>query len=129
MRRWLSILLVLFFVLGPLTSTLQASDEVRLPPCCRRNGAHHCAMSDALMARMAHATGDPRPAFTTPSHCPYYPGSLHAAVRLDQAMVASGSYALCGPARTRILISGSQSVQLHMLQAHAGRSPPSPAFD
>src|SRR3569833_2913797 len=46
MRRALSILLVLLFGAGPLTSAFSVSDDILLPPCCRRNGAHHCAMDD-----------------------------------------------------------------------------------
>ena len=52
MRRALSILLVLFFGLGPLTATLQGSDDSRLPACCRRNGAHHCVMAEEALARI-----------------------------------------------------------------------------
>jgi hypothetical protein len=70
MRRALSILLVLFFGLGPLSATLEA-DEARLPACCRAHGAHHCAMSAALKAWMLRAESQ-TPSFTAPSTCPLY---------------------------------------------------------
>src|SRR3954454_15626122 len=44
MRRALSILLVLLFGAGPLTFAFSLSDDILLPACCRRHGAHHCAM-------------------------------------------------------------------------------------
>lgn len=79
MRRGFSIYLVLFFALGPLTTLSPASDEAALPVCCRRNGAHHCAMYMQMMvARIVVPPGAP-PIAKAPSHCPYYP--QHATVR------------------------------------------------
>jgi hypothetical protein len=78
-RRGFSIFLVLFFGLGPLTTLSPASDDAALPACCRRNGAHHCAMyMHMALATMVVPPGAP-PIAKTPSHCPYYP--LHATVR------------------------------------------------
>lgn len=71
MRRALSIFLVLFFAIGPLTALFGETDDARLPACCRRHGAHHCAMSEAAMAQVILATG--QHIFTAPSHCPLYP--------------------------------------------------------
>jgi len=45
MRRTLSIFLVLFFGLGPVAAALHAEEDAGLPACCRRHGAHHCAMA------------------------------------------------------------------------------------
>src|SRR3569833_4497779 len=44
MRRSLSILLMLLFGAGPLSFAFNLSDDLSLPACCRRHGAHHCAM-------------------------------------------------------------------------------------
>src|SRR5579864_3738776 len=71
MRRALSILFVLFFGLAPLAATFDG-DDASLPACCRRNGTHHCVMSDAMLARLVQAAFS-TPAFTSPSHCPQYP--------------------------------------------------------
>ncbi len=122
MRRALSILLVLFFGLGPLATALQASDDSRLPACCRRNGAHHCAMADAALARVAQAAG--LPAFSAPTHCPLYPRGLATAVAPVHAMAAS----LAVPATQRMT---SCALPLFCADApricarsHSGRGPP-----
>lgn len=72
MRRLGSILLLAVFFL-PLLSPLLAlgqDADVGLPLCCRRNGAHHCAMS--MRERTERA--DHHPEFQSPlQSCPYCP--------------------------------------------------------
>ena len=44
-RRIAATLLLLTFSIALITPVLSASDpEAKLPPCCRRNGKHHCAV-------------------------------------------------------------------------------------
>jgi hypothetical protein len=74
MRRALSIFLILVFGVGPLSSTLGASEDTRLPACCRRHGAHHCAVSAGMTAMMAGGASG-KIIVTAPSTCPAYPGS------------------------------------------------------
>jgi hypothetical protein len=68
MRRSTAIsqlVLLLAFYAVPLL----ASSNVALPACCRRDGAHHCAMMAAV------ATG--QTTFHNPVHCPYrFPTSI-----------------------------------------------------
>lgn len=128
MRRGLSIFLVLFFGLGPLTATLQASDESRLPPCCRRHGAHHCAMYDAMVAQMVQAESGSTPVLSAPSHCPYYPGNSTAATASFHALAPSqaGLPALLAQAHSP---AGSRAAaRLHRIRTHAGRGPPHPTL-
>jgi hypothetical protein len=70
MRRALSSLFILLIALAPLAAAF-VGDDASLPACCRRNGTHHCVMSDAMLARMIQAAVS-TPAFTAPSHCPQY---------------------------------------------------------
>ncbi len=126
MQRRLSIFLVLLFALGPLTATLQAGDDLRLPPCCRRNGAHHCAMADEMMARMAHAAPDPSPAFTAPSHCPFYPGSANALVSSIHALTPSATRMPDLLTQAHSPASSRAAARMSQLLTIAGRSPPSP---
>jgi len=71
-RRGISIFLLVLFWLGPLAAMLPASDDFSLPACCRREGAHHCAMS-MDMAATASAPQGSSAALTAPRHCSNYP--------------------------------------------------------
>ncbi len=120
MRRGVSIFLILFFGLGPLAAALPSSDESRLPPCCRRHGAHHCAM----MMRMKAQAASGKPAFSAPMHCPLYPSCTGATAPPSDAMAAS-------PARLPDLLTQAHSpayrcaaVYMRPIRARAGRGPP-----
>jgi len=80
---------MLLFGLGPLTATLQADDDSRLPACCRRAGAHHCAMSDAMIAQMVQPSESKDPAWTLPDHCPLYPQHWPATVNPQSALTST----------------------------------------
>jgi len=84
MRRALSILLMLLFGAGPLSFAFNLSDDISLPACCRRHGAHHCAM-DAKQSQSA-------PGNTTKarSRCGQYP--QHPNARTSSSPSASESY-------------------------------------
>lgn len=122
MRRLLSILLVIFFGFGPLTATLQGGDDSSLPACCRRNGAHHCAMADEALARIASESG--APAFSAPSHCPLYPHAPAVTIAPVHALAAR----ISTPAS--LLKRPSTPPALHLSMAvsdpgtHSGRGPP-----
>ncbi|MDR3737943.1 MAG: hypothetical protein P4L40_02890 [Terracidiphilus sp.] len=85
MRRFLALLFVVFFGFGPLAAALEASDDARLPACCRTHGAHHCAMSAALRGWMLRSESR-TPGFTAPSTCPLYPGFLSQATAPAHAL-------------------------------------------
>lgn len=127
MRRGLSIFLVLFFGLGPLSAVSQSSDESRLPPCCRRHGAHHCAMSDAMMARMVQAASG-TPAFSAPAHCPFYPGAAAAAISKARALVAPATALPVLLAQFHTPAAGPAAARTGQFRTQAGRSPPPTAF-
>lgn len=75
MRRIIGICLVLFYWLGPAMTLVPASEESRLPACCRRGGPHHCMMSMAELASVE----DGHPHLSAPSPiCPYCPARLAA---------------------------------------------------
>lgn len=90
MRRFLAVLFVVFFGFGPLAATLEASDDARLPACCRTHGAHHCAMSAALRTWMLRAESR-TPGFTAPSTCPLYPGFLSQATAPEHALLTAST--------------------------------------
>src|ERR1019366_302798 len=73
MRHVLSILFVLLFGMGPLATTV-VHDDASLPACCRRLGAHHCAMASTAPSRSG--LSDSRSSqFHAPSRCPLF--NLH----------------------------------------------------
>ena len=125
MRRGLSILLVLVLGLGPLTEVLPASDDLRLPACCRRNGAHHCAMAAMMEHMLAHMPPVKGPAFSAPLTCPEYPGP--AAVLTPQAQVLALTTAVSLPALAACLHTPAPRLAVALsnpIRPHSGRGPP-----
>jgi hypothetical protein len=123
MRRGFSIFLVLVFVLGPLASTLDASDDAGLPACCRRHGAHRCAMT-VRRSGLDEARSSSAPLVSAPLTCPYYPGpalftfgpgAALAAVAAHLPALRTSHYA---PAATPRFATSRPGT------THAGRGPP-----
>jgi hypothetical protein len=110
MRRFVSIALLLLCWLGPACALLPGSDEAQLPACCRRHGAHHCAMATANRSLgSGHSVA-------APAHCPlYHPGSP----------ARTGAFALAAdPAAERALesttpISATRLAALHRVRDRA----------
>jgi hypothetical protein len=72
-RRLLGIGLLLVFSLPLITPmlALATSSETNLPVCCRRNGAHHCAMKDPSQSSVNGMNLS-----SIPQHCPAYPAVI-----------------------------------------------------
>ena len=88
-RRFLAISLVVLFcfpLISPLFALAPTSDN-RLPACCRRNGAHHCAMpaSDGQSQGIQFLPLQQR--------CPAYPKAV-VPVRHEELSPASSSLLL-----------------------------------
>ena len=106
LRKLLSILMAAVLGLTFVAPLLAAYGQVPdgwLPACCRRLGAHHCAMNMDMAKKLAAAAGD-NPVWTTTSKCcPCYPaavttGHFHEtlAAAPAQALYAEiASYGLC----------------------------------
>lgn len=125
MRRGFSIFLILFFGLGSLSAFIDGSDDASLPQCCRRHGAHHCAMA----MRMAAMARDSRPGFSVPITCRNYPGSTFAMLTPTHALTAAPARPHLAPALAiapaflRAVLHASPS------RSHAGRGPPAFLLD
>jgi hypothetical protein len=122
MRRGFSIVLMLVLGLAPLSPLINGSEDVNLPVCCRRHGAHHCAMNEgALRAMMAT---DRTPGFAAPQTCPAYPGPASAVVGPSPAL-AILEQVLTIPATRRLVSSHQSAAPASLLSdAHAVRGPP-----
>ena len=124
MRRGFSIFLVLFFGLWPLTSALDAGEDANLPPCCRRHGAHHCAMAMQMARMMEPVPIGSTPVVSTPLTCPYYPGPAALLIGPAPAILST---ALRIPAlREQVYAAAVRPVNLRSRPGttHAGRGPP-----
>jgi hypothetical protein len=122
MRRALSILLALLFGLGPLASALPASEDARLPACCRRNGAHHCAMGAHATAQ--EAAPDGRTSVSAPMTCPYYPGAVMALFAPAHALLAPPANFVIPESSAPALSFAHISARTAPARTHAGRGPP-----
>ncbi|MGD0914033.1 MAG: hypothetical protein ABR928_19250 [Terracidiphilus sp.] len=120
MRRGFSILLMLVLGLGSLSSLIDGSEDANLPACCRRHGAHHCAM--AGMA--AQAQSDDTPAFSAPMTCPSYPGAIALLTGPAQALAAASRMGETLEPFEYVQIARHTAPFSKPAQTHAGRGPP-----
>ena len=119
MRRALTIFLILNFWLGPLAAILPASEDSRLPPCCRRHGAHHCAMA-AMMAQAASG----KPIFTAPATCPLFPGSAALLPSVIPALAAAAVSLPVLLAQPHSPAAARAAARLSQIRTRTGRGPP-----
>lgn len=129
MKRILSTLLILIFGLGPLLEALPASAESSLPACCRRHGAHHCAMSAVKTPIASEAAPGAAYALTAPMHCRSFPGYADAYTTQISAMAVS---ATCLPillAQAHSPAASRVAALLSQIRTRAGRAPPSSLLD
>jgi len=123
MRRGFSILLILFFGLGPLSAMIDGTEDANLPACCRRNGAHHCAMNMQMAAIMAKIA-DPRPAFSAPLTCPLYPGPAITIMAPVHALTAAHAGPVFASTHSLAPVSARAAAHSSPSRAHSGRAPP-----
>jgi hypothetical protein len=110
MRRALSISLILLLWLPALAALVPGIDDERLPFCCRRQGAHHCAMDSAAGASDQGAG----PALAAPSRCPEFPAAVPATV--SQPFVAAGQQA-----HWTDLVASFYALKARREAAHSGK--------
>ena len=125
MRRLTAISAFLFLSLAwgaPLFVALRGNSESDLPPCCRRNGKHHCAMS--MVERMQSASRDPR--LSTPAEkCPHSP-SMVTALRRDPFAIVSCQAISAEFNQPSVPLALAQSVPIPSRESHhLKRGPPS----
>ena len=120
MRRGFSIFLILLFGFGPL-SVLIDSEDAGLPACCRRHGAHHCAMA----AMMQDAQSGRMPEMSAPVTCPLFPGASAAIATIAPALTTTTA-ALPAAVAEIFDAAPTSDVPLQIpARVHAGRGPPS----
>ncbi len=124
MRRGFSIFLILFFGLGPLSAFVDGSEDAGLPPCCRRHGAHHCAMYAQIMAMRAGRGIDSTPGFSAPLTCPLYHGPTFSMLMAAHALTAAAPKVRVEFTRTPTPAFERAAEFSRPSRTHAGRGPP-----
>jgi hypothetical protein len=129
MRRALSILLVLFFGLGPLAATLGAEEDTSLPACCRRLGAHHCAMRMSDASRMPDAAtmadaASGKAGLRAPATCPSLPDYAAATTSAPYALTALPVSLPGLLAQRHSPAAGRAAARLSQIRTRSGRAPP-----
>ena len=127
MRRAFSICLIFFLGFGPLSAAFQADDDSRLPACCRRHGADHCAMSDSMMMQKVEAGSD-KPILSAAAHCPLYPNEGFVPNASVHALTASANGLPELLALEHTPVTARAAARISQLRTRADRGPPvSPA--
>jgi len=119
MRRAISLSLMLVFSWMLIAPFFAPDGEANLPPCCRRNGKHHC-----MMRMMRANTG--QGGFTTVSEkCPRYPaGGAAAHSTVNQPEPSEQFYA--DIVRHPAIAPQTEALRrIALLRSHQKRGPPS----
>jgi hypothetical protein len=124
MRRTVCVSLILLFWLGPFAAALPATAETRLPACCRRSGAHHCAMPAAMVVIAVHASPGSAPRLTAPAHCSSYPGFMLASTGPIEALITSPAWLGVTLAEPHSPAARRAAARLSELRTRANRGPP-----
>jgi hypothetical protein len=129
MRRVLSIVLLLFFGIGPLpAASFGATDDARVPACCRRHGAHHCAMSKENAAQMVRSDSGSTLFLSAPSRCPWYPDNSPATTSPAHELARHFANSISSAVQTHTLAAIEAARCNGLVRTHAGRGPPSPSL-
>jgi hypothetical protein len=119
MRRWFASILLLLTALLPLQPLLaSAQSDGGLPACCRRNGAHHCMMLQAMMTMADSGTQSS----IRPSPCPLWK------LAVNPALVAVAGNASTLPSQPaiaeNIVVIAPRFLFVSPAQSRSARAPP-----
>jgi hypothetical protein len=127
MRRGFSIFLILFFGFGPLSVFID-SEDANLPACCRRHGAHHCAMAMRMAAQMASmmrdAASGKMPMVSVPMTCPEFPGTAALFTAPGPALTVAAAGLPVLRTQARVALADNAAPEATPARTHAGRGPP-----
>jgi len=73
MRRTIAISLLMMFSWMLIAPLFGPDADANLPPCCRRNGKHHC-----MMRMMGRLSGNRKNFSSATEKCPYFPANTYA---------------------------------------------------
>jgi hypothetical protein len=121
MRRLIALSLTMMFSWTLIAPIFGPGADANLPPCCRRNGKHHC-----MMRRMGQLSGN-RKGFTSVSEkCPCQPAST-CAVSSPVFKPEAGKPFYTQVARRPAPAPRTEDFRcISFLRSHPKRGPPSP---
>jgi hypothetical protein len=123
MRRGFSIFLILFFGFGPLSVFID-SEDANLPACCRRHGAHHCALTMRMATMMRDAASSKTPMFSVPATCPEFPGTAARFTAPGPALTVAATGLPILREQARVALADYAAPEATPARTHAGRGPP-----
>ena len=120
MRRWFASILLLLTALLPLQPLIaSAQADASLPACCRRNGAHHCMMLQAMI--LADSGTQP---LVRPSPCPLWKIPVRPAV---VAVAAAPPSLSSQPAFAEgVVVLAPALLLMRIARSRSARAPPAP---
>jgi hypothetical protein len=125
MRRALSISLILLLWLPAVAAVVPGNGEARLPFCCRRSGAHHCAMDEDTNSAQSGNSGL---IVKAPSRCAQFPGAIPATISPVFVTTTSPSHWPALTAGICSRVTRRDAARAGRLRAQLDRGPPSLAL-
>ena len=111
------------FLAAPLLALSSSDPEASLPACCRRNGHHHCTMTDQAM----RSAGSGTQARQTPQRCAFYPRAVTAPLfPFDSAPAASATHYAQVASHPAIHPQTDAFYRLSLDRSRQKRGPPDP---
>ena len=122
MRRVPAILLVFVFSFSLIGPALFVDAESNLPACCRRDGKHHCGMTDRDMAE-ALSSGAAVDALR--AKCPFFP-SGGAVLPQPGAALLAACHPVCASllSQPTVPAHAEAGYRISLNRAHHKRGPP-----
>ena len=121
MRRIIALSLTIIFSWMLMAPLFGPDADANLPPCCRRNGKHHCMM------RMMQRPGGNQKGFTSVSEkCPYEPASTCAVYSPIFKLETERRFYVQFPRRLVLAPRTEALRNISFLRSHPKRGPPSP---
>ena len=121
MRRMIALALTMMFGWMLIAPIFGPDADANLPPCCRRNGKHHC-----MMRRMERLSGNQKGFTSVSEKCPCLPASA-CAVHSPTYEPEAGERFYAEVVRHPAFAPQTKALcRISFLRSHPKRGPPSP---
>jgi hypothetical protein len=126
MRRVPAILLVFVFSFSLIASALFVDAASNLPACCRRDGKHHCGVTDRDMADTAQTPASGLAADARHAKCPLFPNGGAVLPQSGAALLTASQPAGVSIASQMVTAAqGDAGYRISFNCSHQKRGPPS----